>query len=150
TGLLAGAPLRWNRGGGPHAPEVAGLPDSFRARNLPAFARGERPDADAWTEREHGRGAGLARRRSVPAAPERAVARGLHAQSAASARGSQRLPHRGPPADGRAAQRRDAHGRRMARAVQVLQWWADLAEHADPRISAGLERQRAGLAPERI
>ena len=106
------------------------------------------PDADAGTEREHGRWAGVARRRSVPAAPERAVAGRVHPQRAAPARGSERLSHRRPASRRRAAQRGNAHRGRLARPLQVVQRRPDLAEHADPRISAGSDPRWAAFAAQ--
>ena len=78
-------------------------------------------------------GTTLARRRSVPAAAERAVDCRVHAQPAAPARRRERLPH-GRPA-GAAEQHRNR--RRLAGRLQVVRRRQHLAQHAAPGLPAG-------------
>ena len=99
-----------------------------------ANAREHQPAAGL--ERQHGLGNELARRRSVPPAAERGIRGLLDAQPAALDRGSQRLSLGRHPVPG-GFQGRGVRGRRVARALQVLRWRTDVAEHAAPRLPAG-------------
>ena len=78
-------------------------------------------------------GTTLSGRRSVPAAAERAVERGLDAQSPAHPRRRQRLPHRRSAGSVRSAARLQDERGRVDRAVQVAGWRPDLEEHAGAR-----------------
>ena len=111
---------------------------------LCASTRASGAGARRRTERQHGLGHAVARRRSVPPAAERAVAGRLLAQPAPPPGRRQRLPDGGP--SDRARQRPGhALGRRLARRLQVVRRRAELAEHAPSRAIRRTSR-RQGLA----
>ena len=95
------------------------------------------PGAGARTQRQHGLGHHLAGRRSVPPAPERALAGRVDAQPAASARRGERLPDHRPS---RAA-RGPGDGRRVAWRLQVDRRRPALDQHPPARLPAGSPSQ---------
>ena len=95
----------------------------------------------AGHQRQHRVGDDASRRRSLPAAAERTVERGLDQQSASHPRRRQRLPHRRHSAPvGSAAPAADELGR-VGRHLQVARRRSELEEHAAARLSTGSRRR---------
>src|SRR4029453_66215 len=111
--------------GAPHAPITP-------AHNLFVHV-GHWDCADSRTEREHGDGQNISRRRSVFAETERAVGRCVHRQSVPTAREFERLPF----GQSAGVTCRQGDRRRVGRVVHIHQLRADVVQHTRPWLPAG-------------
>ncbi len=121
----------------------AAPPDGVECAGTPVCA-GSAAAVDRRTKREHGVGHGVAEWRSVPPAPERAVAGRVHPQPPAPPRRVERLPDHRPARPPR--RRRDR--RCLAGPLQVVRRRRPVAEHAHPGVPAGHLAGRCGVPAE--
>ena len=98
-------------------------------------------------EHQHGVGDDVARRRPVPPATERAVARRVDEEPASPPGWRQRLPDRRHPVRRRASGRNERR-RRLARPLQVARRRPHVEEHPPPRLPAGRLARGPRVAPQ--